>query len=731
MKYYKKLFKMVSWVSIIYLIVFCNALYGEEIKDKDIKKRVTMQGITVLGKKKDSAEQSLNLIDITKEKRGVVSTVPDLLEDVSGVDVQRRSILTPKSSQIKLRGFDEKRYLVLLNGRTLNGAGVMGGYFVDWSMLPIEDFKYIEVSKGAYSARYGNTLGGYINLVSPDIITNEIYLTAGYKRYETYSVTGGGSFRHSNIGIRLISGYYSTNGYLRNSEAQRANFLGDVYYFFKDNGHIKLSVLYSKGDFQMPVKNKKDKVGFDSHYPESTGTYLAGPGIKFKNGDTNGDNSFYRKKRTQIDISLKKKISGFDTDIAFYWNNEDREDTIYSYVEGKKILEREATPDRSYGWHATFGYFLNDHHITFGGEGNYQGYGGTENTFVSSEYFYRPPIDGSDEWDASRYHGIYIDDTYQLNKNLSVYLGLRYENYRADQSVDQVTGYNSFGRPIGWKKVDKIFDESVFLPKFGLSLDLNKYISLYLHIAKAARFPDNPAFYWYYAGYRPEIDPNSNIVRKDLTYEDAMEYEFGLKTNLLERVYIKFSLFNYIVDDYIRWIFGYPPSRVVYNIDKVKINGLEMDSNIELMRYLYLFGNFTWQDSKKTGDVLDASNELTDELSELPEWKFNVGIKYERPDGALIKTTIHWVDKREVPYLKGAATPLGSPDGTPLGRPVVLKKLRSYSVVNALVKYPILKHRIKGFLTMGVENLFDKNYEEELDFPAPERTFYLTFEIKF
>ncbi len=593
-------------------------------------------------------------------------------------------------------------------------------------MIPLEDFRYIEISKGAFSAKYGNTLGGYINLVSPDTVTNGLYFSSGYKRYDTYFLTGGSSFRYSNFGIKLTSGYYSTNGYLRNSEAQRSDISGDLYYFFQDNGRIKFSLAYSKGDFHMPVENNKDKIGFDSHYPESAGTYLAGPGIRFKNGDTNGDNSFYRKKRTQIDVSLKKKILGFDSDLAFYWDNEDRKDIIYSYLEDKKILERKATPDRTYGWHAIFGYFLNNHHITFGGDGNYQGYGGTKNTFVSSKYFYWPPIDGSDEWDASRYHGIYIDDTYKLNKNLSVYLGLRYENYYADQSVDQVVGYNSFGKPIGWEEVDKTFDKSVFLPKFGLDLILNKYISLYTHIAKAARFPDNPAFYWYYAGYRPEIDPNSNIKRKDLTYEDATESELGLRTNLFDRAYIDFCLFNYVVDNYIRWIFGYAPSRVVYNIDKVRIDGLEMNTNINLMNYLYLFGNFTWQESKKSGDVLDGSNKLSSGLSELPKWKFNTGIKYERPDGMVVKTTLHWVDKRYVPYLNGAA-----PDGTPLGRPIVLKKLSSYSVVNALVRYPILTHRVKAFLTAGVDNLFNKYYEEELDFPAPKRTFYMAFEMKF
>lgn len=62
-----------------------------------------------------------------------MSTVPDALDKTSGLDIQSRSILTPKSDQVRIRGFEEKRSLIMLDGRPLNGTGVMGAQFVDWS----------------------------------------------------------------------------------------------------------------------------------------------------------------------------------------------------------------------------------------------------------------------------------------------------------------------------------------------------------------------------------------------------------------------------------------------------------------------------------------------------------------------------------------------------------------------------------------------------------------------
>ena len=72
-----------------------------------------------------------------------------------------------------------------------------------------------------------------------------------------------------------------------------------------------------------------------------------------------------------------------------------------------------------------------------------------------------------------------------------------------------------------------------------------------------------------------------------------------------------------------------------------------------------------------------------------------------------------------------------APDGTPVGSPVTLKNLDAFTVVDLSLKYPLWKGRSEGFMTAGVENLFDENYKEEYGFPQPGQTFFITAEVTF
>lgn len=375
---------------------------------------------------------------------------------------------------------------------------------------------------------------------------------------------------------------------------------------------------------------------------------------------------------------------------------------------------------------------LGSHRIGFGVDGNYQGYGGAENTFIQEGYFPRPITDGDDEWDASRWQGAFVDDTWNILAPLDLYVGLRYDKYYSDQRVDQVTGYAPNGRPSGFEQVKVEFDEDVLLPKAGLVYRPLEGLSLYGRFARATRMPDNPAFYWYYAGYRPEVDPNNDVVRSDLTYEDALQYEAGIRYTGVRNLSLGLNYYHYDVDDYLRWIFGYAPSRVVYNIDEVTFQGIEFDVEGRIWGGWSAFFNFTWQDTKKEGDVLDASNALSDEISELPKYKANFGVKYEREDGLLAKATLRWVDDREVPFLGDPGAPYGGasdPDGAPLGTPVTLQELDDFTVVDLMVRYPVWNGKTKVMVTGMVENLFDEDYEEEFGFPAPGQSFFIGVEL--
>ncbi len=127
-----------------------------------------MQEIIIVGDaaKTPVTEDSINVRHINPAK---TATLPEILSQTAGIDIQLRSTVGDnQDGTVKLRGFDARRFTVLLNGRPVNSAGVMGGQYIDWNTIPLDTVERIQIVKGGKSAAYGNTLGGVINIVTKE-----------------------------------------------------------------------------------------------------------------------------------------------------------------------------------------------------------------------------------------------------------------------------------------------------------------------------------------------------------------------------------------------------------------------------------------------------------------------------------------------------------------------------------------------------------------------------------
>ena len=726
---------MTKWCSVFmacFVMLFGTAPARASAQKVQRLEEITIEAEPIEPKLEVGADGNTEVISTKENKTPVVSTVPDVLDKTQGISVQRRSILTPKNSQVRLRGLDESRYNVLVDGRLLNGTGVYGGYYVDWSTLPLTGWKDVNVSKGAFSAKYGNTLGGTVNLV-PASPAEGLHgdLSGGYKRYGTFGTSIYGSERSGQLAGAATAGFDTTDGNLKNSAAQRQNYSGTVYYYPAADGELRASFRFVDGDFNLPVQNWNGTAGYDSDYPQCSGSRLVGPGVNFPNGDTYGDGSYYVEQRYAADLTYKQTLMGFNTETVVYYNHVARKDILISRNLDEKVLERESSPDNSWGWSARFSRALGANLLGFGGQGVYLGHGDLRNTYVKQGYFKSPLPDSGAEEDASKWHGFYLDDTLQLSEQLELYGGLRVDVFSADNSVDAATSYKN-GKPTGYQPQNVTLSATTPLPKFGVVYRPVKPLALYGRVGRATRFPTTPEFYWYYAGYRPEVDSNSNITRKDLTYEDAVEFETGLSYQFRDEATLWLTYYNYQVDDYIRTIFGYAPSRIVYNIDGVRLQGIELAADGRIWGDVFAFANFTYQKTHKSGDVLDGSNALSDSLSELPEYMANWGLKYQREDGAMAKITFRYVGPTDVPVINDT----NMANGVPLNKAVQLQHLGGFATVDLLFRYPVVQYaageeKIVGLLSAGVENLLDKDYVEEYYFPAPGRSFNVSLELKF
>jgi len=96
-------------------------------------------------------------------KQSGVANLPQLLEDVRGIFIQKSSG-SGGQSQIRIRGSDPKQVLVLIDGQKINpsGSGV-----TDLNSIPLEMIERVEVYKGGASSEFGpDALGGVINIIT-------------------------------------------------------------------------------------------------------------------------------------------------------------------------------------------------------------------------------------------------------------------------------------------------------------------------------------------------------------------------------------------------------------------------------------------------------------------------------------------------------------------------------------------------------------------------------------
>ncbi|MBE9570978.1 MAG: TonB-dependent receptor [Proteobacteria bacterium] len=661
------------------------ALAEEKEKEAEVLK---LEEIVVTAAR---TEEELKVdVPVPESTYQVGATAVDVLETMSGIDTGRESLGTPNRSMVKIRGLDEARYIVNLDGRSLTGAGVYGGYYIDWSMLSLQDVEKIEVIKGAALAEYGNTLGGVINIVPKEPTEKlEFKFAAGAKEYETYDTQVLISKRTGPFGIVVGGGYRESDGYLRNNDLERKDASIYFSYYFPEEGKIKIGMRYNEGEYGMIVENKKDSPYYDDDYPESEGHRLIGPGFKWKTGKELGDSSYYWKERYEWDVVLEKDILGIDCEARYYLNDEDRTDHIYEQGSGDLAIKRDCPADYSWGWGFKGGKIVSNHALKAGVEGNYLGYGGVTYKYVDTTYLKGTFEDSDDQHEISKVNSAFIQDRWSLLSNLDIYLGLRADDYKADH-----------------KECEDVEDTPVS-PKFGLFYSPISDFETFVTVARAVNFPTIPKYYWYHNGYQP---PD----RKGLTFEDAMQYEIGGTYKGIKDTSISAKVYHYDIDDYLRWIFGYKPSRVVYNIDNVELTGFELDIDSKIYDNIYAFANYTYQTTDKEGDILDKSN-VSDEISELPNHKFNVGIKYQRDDGTLARLTLKWVDSREVPISASSKADTG--------------KMDSYFLLNGIIKYPVIKNH--GYVYAGCENILDEEYEETYGYPMPDRMFFGGIEIKF
>jgi len=640
---------------------------------------------------------------------GPYQNLPGYLEEQAGLDLTRNSLLGEKNRMLNIRGFDESRYQVYMDGRSVKGVGVFGGYFVDWSTLALVGIENLEIIRGATSAEYGNTLGGLVKINTVKGSKKPKFsLDASYGSWDTqnYRVAHTGS--HGPFEYALAGSFGKTTGYLRNNFVDPAqNYLGSFTYHCPWEMSITVGARYSAQSTGMIVANRAILPFYKPDHPSSDGDILFGPQPPFWGvrpgpgggpGFDYGDNSFVDRRHFELDLSVQQKLWKGEVEGNLFYFQTARRDRFFALNDPDRlVLERHSLDEDSWGWNLKTRQTFGRVKIGMGVEGNYLGYGALTNDFFDPAYFRFTPTSSGANKNAQRIYGGYIDATIFPADWCELYLGLRYDNYFAEKFLNSNT--NTI---VPDTRRDFLSPKSTFI------IRPTENTEGYVSINFASRFPTIPEVYWFANGFIP---PDR---RPTLEPEFGMQYEAGVTQKFPYNGQLRVRGYYYDINNYIRTVFGFRPSRVIYNLDLAILRGLEVEGQVGLPYNLTAFANYTWQQTSTSPDPLGGN---VDRLAEFPEHKANIGLKYQDAKDAEAKLYVRMVSQRFEPQV------LVNAQNQVTGS--FLRRMKGFFTLNFEGRYPVAHWKgFTGYLYGGVSNLTGEFYEESAGFPMPIQTFY-------
>jgi outer membrane receptor protein involved in Fe transport len=661
--------------------------------------------IDVVESARDKAVPNMSVVKPELFPQTIGVTLDTALARQPGVDVQRIQEVgtAADDDSIKIRGMGARRIKVLRNGRPLNTSGAAGGYFIDWTMIPLNGADRIEVVKGVGDPRYGNVLGGVVNLVSR--VLRPEFWTEAQASYASYATSAFNLFHGAKPGAfeySIAGGYIRSDGYLRNGAMRMAN--ADVHfgYDFAWKGKLTADLAFADVKKNFAVSNRAAKSfddplygkPLDASFPAADGEIMyGGMGANAEPG------SYWVKTKWTADLAYEQAMGEKGFLEARYWQNHGDRESYNTRASLNRVFHKTFLDDRSRGFSASYKQFLPTQAVTVGLDYSDLRDGGERN---EADDFRAPYVFG--HYVSTRNLELYAMDEIRLfGDALTLVPGLRYLDYRG------------LAGPQG--KVEEIPD----IAKSGIAPSIKAVWSyapeglLYVSAARALRMPAAPEYYWHYDPDDAGVDTSALPFRE----EDGLLVQAGWKAELLGarfevapyyydiRRYIQFDLINF----------------VAYNIDRADIFGLELEVSRQLGRGWSAFANYTWQASRTEGDpfiglFVDPAAAGFDEIPGLPAHKANLGLQYRTAKGIAAAVFVQAVSEQKVVYNNNV---LYNTD-------LRLRTQPGYVRVDLETRLPLTRSLEAAVF---VRNLLDADYQERFGFPAAGRNFGLSLKSRF
>ncbi|MCX7910746.1 MAG: TonB-dependent receptor [Endomicrobia bacterium] len=659
----------------------------------------------------DKVEQSDSLVFSKKAiEKAKNIYLPDILRHEPEIHVTRRSISGDIGDMLSIRNLSSNRLLLTLNGRSLNAAGVVGGYYNDFSIIPLDMIEKVQIIKGGSDLKYGNNaLGGVINVITKepkeklDISFFSSFLTSKEIDY-MFNNRLTLSNKVENFGYFISGSHQKNDEYFWNNDFEAKNIGLGVYIDPTSDSKLSLTIQYTNTERGFIRNNRKSNnptnslfyQRYNDKYPLAFGDSLNPYG---GNVSEPGPGAYWIKEKTLFDLSYKFSIYDWFVEAKYYGNLENRFEynysskiinSSYTNPDGTLVFKRKIESDRSWGGNVDISKEFQKNIINSGFEYKYLGYGDIKIYYIDMSYgcFGITCLGGAASQSADAY-AFYFKDEYRLTDNINLNLGIRHDNYKVNRENNSNI---------------KEFNENLFSLSFGMKYKISHNHNIFATVYRKYRTPTMPEVYWW--------SNNQLGYTKTLKSERNKGFEASYLANLGKNVF-EFSTYNYDIDDYI--IFRFDPKRGVYNIDNVNIKGLSASYKTEFNSFKP-YVNITLQETKKGYDFYDQAK-LTEKLDYSPNFKLNAGFDLKLKNNLALSSNYRYSDVSTTLYSwkVGANTYYK------------LINIKSYDVLDIELKY-----NYKDLTaSLYIENLFNERYEERFGYPLSERLLGCSINFKF
>lgn len=632
-------------------------------------------------------------------KPGKATNVVDLLKDVTGITIQQRTLVGDnQDGTVKLRGFDARRYTVLLNGRPINAGGVMGGQYIDWGTIPLNNVEKIQIIKGAKSASYGNTLGGVINIITKDgTQENEGHLKTlwGSNNLQNYLFDYRGS--KGNLNYLIAVNRIKTDPFLRNNRFESEDYTLRTSYRFANKAKITVGLHQTDADrgFILPNRQSSDPANplyyasIDADYPLSDGDFLSpasgGPAYQLNPG------AYWHKKNKYQDVTFTQPTKNGQWYVQYYNNKETRREFNYAAGNpGRMVLDRTIVSDKSSSWSFGGANKAGKHNWTYGWSKKQSRYGDATYNFLDAVYNGSATLaSAGPAAQKVDLYGAYIADNWQMSDKLGIYIGLRYDEFAgspdANPSIRNLRGHG-------------------FSPKLSVSYQNDPDTVTFASVNRVFRAPSMAEFFWWSQRYGVPGNPGGS---RDLQAETGYSYELGVKKRLDRKTTYQITAYYNDLDNYIQFQHMYP--FWCYNIAQAQIWGQELEFEHKINNNVTVFANYTHEKTKKAGVDSAENRDMQGALDYRPEHKGNVGLRYTSKNGAQAAASIYVVGEQKALYG---------------GR---VRTLHGYSITNMSYTHPLGADKE---VSLYVNNVFNKDYQEQFGYPMQGRTIGFSYHQK-